>query len=517
MSVVKGKLQSDLEMPGISGLVHYLTDQGRLHIQFLDNDKNTVAESGACSAVGNGDCGRIRERLIDELLETHQPCHSTCPAGASISALPIMHSSALFGGVIVCELSAARVVGHQQTVSGVDPLVNSLSILVAQDSFHEMEVESLTSDLSLRYEELALLYELGERIPIRAETPTVIEYVVEGLREVIRCDAMCWIPDGEEAPTVYWCRPDHKNVEIEGNIKRIAKEIDRRVKDKEGVVTVNNLWTDGVLTSLAEGVSAASGYPVATDGEHYGTLVLLKFEESEFKSGEAMLASAVARRSGTVIRNAKLYHELNDLFLSTIKTLVRVIEGKDAYTRGHSERVSAFSMLLADLLQLPLEEKEALSWSSLLHDIGKIKIPEEILKKPGKLTGDEFAVIQQHPVFGAEMLAPIGQLAHCLPDIRHHHERVDGGGYPDGLAGDAIPLRAKIIAVADTFDALTSDRCYRPRFGIDKAVQIVEEVAGTQLYSEAAATLVANKDAFLEHVQSVADAQPANAEQARES
>ncbi|NQT18945.1 MAG: HD-GYP domain-containing protein, partial [Planctomycetes bacterium] len=232
----------------------------------------------------------------------------------------------------------------------------------------------------------------------------------------------------------------------------------------------------------------------------------------EFKSGEAMLASAVARRSGTAIRNAKLYQELNELFLSTIKTLVRIIEGKDAYTRGHSERVSAFSMLLAELLDLPLADKEALSWSSLLHDIGKIKIPEEILKKPGRLTDEEFAIIQQHPVFGAEMLVPIGQLSHCLPDIRHHHERIDGKGYPDGLTGDAMPLRAKIIAVADTFDALTSDRCYRPRFGIDKALQIVEEVAGTQLYSEAAATLVANKDAFLERVQTAETPQPANAE-----
>ena len=158
-------------------------------------------------------------------------------------------------------------------------------------------------------------------------------------------------------------------------------------------------------------------------------------------------------------------------------------------------------MLLGNMLNLPLSEKEALSRSSLLHDIGKIKVPEEILKKPGALTAEEFAVIKEHPGFGADMLSPIGQLSHCLPDIRHHHERIDGKGYPDGLKGDEIPQRARIIAVADTFDALTSDRCYRPKFGVEKALQIIEEAAGTQLYPEAAAALVSNKDAFLEHVE----------------
>jgi len=98
------------------------------------------------------------------------------------------------------------------------------------------------------------------------------------------------------------------------------------------------------------------------------------------------------------------------------------------------------------------------------------------------------------------MLSPIRQLAHCLPDIRHHHERIDGKGYPDGLRGDEIPLRARIIAVADTFDALTSDRCYRPRFGIDKALAIIEEVSGTQLWPPAAEALIKNKEAFVEYL-----------------
>jgi len=527
MDVVKGKLRSDLDASGISDLVNYLNVEASLHIQLIDNDSNVVTESGNCPLAGNADCRQVCRRAAARLFDTHRPCHATCAAGGRITVSPIMHSSALFGCIVVCELPSAHYEADP-TATGVNPLLNSLSSLVAKDSFYEFEVESLTSDLSLRYEELALLYEIGEKIPIRAPIPTVIDYVVESIEEVVHSDAVCWVPDGgpagpaeSQGSKVYWTQTEgggeglEDDTQLENRIMQISSEINRRVKEKKATVTVNDVVADDELGALVSGTSsgvrcAVSGHTVGVEGEHYGTLVLVKLGSGEFKSGEAMLVASVARRTGTVIRNAKLYQELNGLFLSTIKTLVRIIEGKDAYTKGHSERVSTFSMLLARLLHLPPEEKEALSWSSLLHDIGKIKVPEEILKKPGSLTDEEFDVIKKHPGFGEEMLSPISQLAHCLPDIRHHHERIDGRGYPDGLIGDRIPLRAKIIAVADTFDAITSDRCYRPKFGIDKAIEIVKEAAGTQLYPEAANTLVENKDAFVEHVQYSAAEEPAD-------
>jgi putative nucleotidyltransferase with HDIG domain len=203
-----------------------------------------------------------------------------------------------------------------------------------------------------------------------------------------------------------------------------------------------------------------------------------------------MLLASLARKAAVVIRNGKLYNELNALFLNTIKTLVFVIEGKDAYTRGHSERVSLFSVLLAKRLGLSADQREALNWSALLHDIGKIKIPEAILQKQGKLTADEWTVIKNHPVYGAQILQPIEQLGESLSDIRHHHERIDGGGYPDGLGAEHIPLGARIIAVADTFDALTSDRCYRPRFDGSQALDILRENAGSQLDTDVVAVLL---------------------------
>ena len=500
MNFLKGKLQVGLDCPEVAELLHYLTASGRLHIQFLDADKRATAESGSCAGSANSDCVQLRNRLMDELLTTGNAVSGTCPLGGKITVLPITRSSAVFGGLAICEKPAAADV--VPTTTFVDPMINTLRCFVARSSFYELEVESLTNDLATRYEELALLYEIGERIPIRAQVPTVIDYVVERLKEVIKCDCIYWIPREGQRSRVYWPNIESKDQDLVAKLEKVSAEIDRRVQQKQDMVAVNELPADEFLKDYANDMVAVSGYPAATDGEHYGTLVLFRYRSGQFHSGEAMLVLTVMRKSGVVIRNARLYQELNGLFLNTIKTLVRLIEGKDAYTRGHSERVSLFSSLLADILGLPVEEKEALSLSSLLHDIGKIKVPEEVLKKPGSLTEEEFAVIKQHPGFGAEMLSPISQLSHCLPDIRHHHERIDGKGYPDHLKADEIPLRARIIAVADTFDALTSDRCYRPRFGVDKAFQIVEQAAGTQLYAEAAAALVSHRERFVEHLQS---------------
>jgi len=504
VTFLKAKLQVGLDNPEVTELMSYLTREGRLRIQFLDSDKRLTAESGICPGGCQGPCPGVRNLLVERVLASGSLSSGVCPLGGKLTVLPIMRMSAVFGALCICE-SAPLITdapgAPAASTTLVDPLVNTLRLFVARNSFYEMEVESLTNDLALRYEELALLYEIGERIPIRAQVPTVIDYVVERLKEVIVCDCVCWVPCDGGQNRLYWSDPGKRNPHLAGNLETVAREIDRRVREKSDMVSVNELPDDDVLRHFADDLVAVSGYPVGTDGEHYGALVLFKLASGQFHSGEAMLVLAVMRKSGVVIRNAKLYQELNELFLNTIKTLVRLIEGKDEYTRGHSERVSMFSSMLAEILGLPVEEREALRLSSLLHDIGKIKVPEEVLKKPGSLTEEEFAVIKQHPGFGADMLSPISQFSHCLPDIRHHHERIDGKGYPDRLKADEIPLRARIIAVADTFDALTSDRCYRPRFGPDQAFKIVQQAAGTQLYAEAAAALVDNRDRFAECLQ----------------
>jgi putative nucleotidyltransferase with HDIG domain len=171
--------------------------------------------------------------------------------------------------------------------------------------------------------------------------------------------------------------------------------------------------------------------------------------------------------------------ENQELFMSTIKALAAAIDEKDPYTRGHSERVSKLSVLIARSLGLGAREVRNVQIGSLLHDVGKIGIDDRILRKPSVLTDDEYRYMKQHPEKGASMLAPIKNMKEINPAVRHHHERWDGGGYPAGLRAEEIPLIARIVNVADTFDAMTTNRPYQKAMSVERAVARLKELAGS--------------------------------------
>jgi HD-GYP domain-containing protein (c-di-GMP phosphodiesterase class II) len=172
--------------------------------------------------------------------------------------------------------------------------------------------------------------------------------------------------------------------------------------------------------------------------------------------------------------------ENRELFLGTVKSLAAAIDGKDPYTRGHSERVSRMSMAIAQRLELPDDECEKIRISALLHDVGKIAIDDNILKKPAALTDDEFLIMKQHPQKGYKIMSQIGAMKEFLPGMYMHHEMVNGQGYPQGLQGDEIPLMAKIVAVADTFDAMTTDRPYQRAMEFEAAVKRIQSFVDTR-------------------------------------
>ena len=176
-------------------------------------------------------------------------------------------------------------------------------------------------------------------------------------------------------------------------------------------------------------------------------------------------------------------------YTEVIVALVEAVEAKDPYTRGHTQRVAALSVDLGQILRLSTEQLRVLNRAALLHDIGKIGVPDAILNKPGKLTDDEFDVIKEHPTRGYTMIAKVRSLKEELAGIRSHHERLDGTGYPDGLSGEAIPLMARIIGVADVFDALTSARPYRGAWSREQALALIDAEAGTRLDAAVVAAL----------------------------
>ncbi len=203
----------------------------------------------------------------------------------------------------------------------------------------------------------------------------------------------------------------------------------------------------------------------------------------------AVLAAA-GHQIGEAIEKTRLHAGLEKVFHGSMLALAASIEAKDKYTKGHSERVTCYALMVADELNLSEEERTVVELAGLLHDIGKIGVPESVLCSSGELTTEEFDFIKQHPQIGADIIIKMPELKGLasVKDValatKYHHERFGGGGYPTGIAGDKIPLTARILAVADTFDAITSNRTYRSGQSAKKAIQILKEVSGTQVDPE---------------------------------
>jgi HD-GYP domain-containing protein (c-di-GMP phosphodiesterase class II) len=183
--------------------------------------------------------------------------------------------------------------------------------------------------------------------------------------------------------------------------------------------------------------------------------------------------------------------ENRELFLGTVKALAAAIDGKDPYTRGHSERVARFSVAIAQGMDLPDDEIEKIRISALLHDVGKIGIDDNILKKPSALTDEEFEVMKGHPQKGYKIMSQIPAMKEFLPGMYMHHEMIDGRGYPQGLKGAEIPLMARIVSVADTFDAMTTDRPYQKAMSLEEAIGRIKSFVGTRYDEGVVASLVA--------------------------
>jgi response regulator RpfG family c-di-GMP phosphodiesterase len=229
-----------------------------------------------------------------------------------------------------------------------------------------------------------------------------------------------------------------------------------------------------------------------------GWITVASFTKNKrFDEGQRKLLSIVASRAAAAIENARLYEDLRATFQQTIQGLAKAIDKMDRYTAGHSDRVATYAMYLAVRLGLPMDVVEIVRQSALMHDIGKIGCVMN-LNKPGKLTQDEYEIFKKHPGFGRDILDPIRFLHPLIPGVHLHHERWDGRGYPLGLKGNDVPLIARIIAVADTYDAMTSDRAYRRSLPHEVAVTEIERCAGSQFDPEVSDAFCAGLDEYRE-------------------
>ena len=269
-----------------------------------------------------------------------------------------------------------------------------------------------------------------------------------------------------------WVARENKSVLVADaqNDPRFFKKVDQKTAFKTTSIIAVPLLTKDRLIGVVE--------------------VLNKKNKHFFNEEDTSLLEAFANQAAVAIENAKLYENLNSMFLNTVKSLAAAIETKDIYTRGHSERVTKYSELIAKEMGLPDDDIKDLRLAGLLHDIGKIGIDESILRKPSKLTNAEFSEIKKHPVYAANILESIPQMKEIIPAIKYHHERYDGNGYPDGLKDNDIPFFARIISIADTFDAMSSSRPYRDALPLDVCLKEIHLCAGTQFDPEIASVAI---------------------------
>lgn len=244
------------------------------------------------------------------------------------------------------------------------------------------------------------------------------------------------------------------------------------------------LGREPLLLKLAGGraASAALLVPLVTGNLLAGVVVLIR--AVAFESHALATVRGLVEQAAITFENEHLRETVRSGYLKTIRALAETVDAKDPYTRQHSERVARYSRAIAEELRLPAGQIETIEVGALLHDIGKIGISEAVLAKPGRLTAEEFAQMKLHPVIGAKIVAPLSFPSDLVALVRHHHERLDGRGYPDGLGGTDLALSARIVTVADCFDAMGSDRAYRRALSLSSIIAELRRSAGSQFDPE---------------------------------
>jgi putative nucleotidyltransferase with HDIG domain len=344
----------------------------------------------------------------------------------------------------------------------------------------QQELDSLSGQLSNTYEELSLIYQISSGMKVNRRWGDFFKQTCLDVMQVLNVRGMGVVlcPDHTSAsadPAIFgrMALPAQK-------LKQLGAELVRVLRERKSVLLCSDLSRDKTFKWLADDARQLLAVPLQRQDQVLGCLFGLDKESGEFDSVDAKLLNSIANESAIYLENARLFEDVHGLMMGLLHALTSAVDAKDAYTCGHSERVALLSQRLAREIHLPEPQVERIYMAGLLHDVGKIGVPESVLQKAGRLTPEEFEHMKKHPAIGAKILSDIKQIEDVIPGVMHHHERYDGKGYPAGLAGRNIPLMGRIICLADCFDAMTSNRTYRRALPLEVALVEIRRCSGSQ-------------------------------------
>jgi HD-GYP domain-containing protein (c-di-GMP phosphodiesterase class II) len=269
-----------------------------------------------------------------------------------------------------------------------------------------------------------------------------------------------------------------------GTVHKLAADLMPVLVNRKSPLLINDLSRDRTFNWLGDHAKQLLAVPLQRQDEVLGCLFALDKSVGEFDSQDSKLLNSIANESAIYLENAMLFEDVHGLMMGLLHSLTSAVDAKDAYTCGHSERVAVLARELTIEAKLPEAFADRVYMAGLLHDVGKIGVPESVLQKTGRLTPEEFEHMKKHPGIGARILRDIKQISDIIPGVMYHHERYDGQGYPSRLTADNIPIMGRIICLADCFDAMTSNRTYRKALPLEVALTEIRRCSGTQFDPE---------------------------------
>ena len=366
------------------------------------------------------------------------------------------------------------------------------NLMLSKELEGKQKLEQLNTELRQKVDDLNILNKILNDFNSLRESNDVFSQLVATAAQVARADVSCFylLPEASGNPLLIakaGVQPDPAAEQTDKYAPHPPAQVCRLIEEVAGdnrpLLLVDN--TNGHRRLPSEIVSYML-LPFKVREKTFGFLsaALMQNGSRRFNEKDLYFLDLMTKKAEAAIENLALYENIYSNLLATLFGFVRAIEARDPYTKQHSNRVTHIAKAIARHMDCTIEEQEILHTAGLLHDIGKIGIRDDILLKPGRLNDEEYRIIQQHPVIGSEIIGRMGLWSREREIVHSHHERYDGKGYPDKLAGDEIPLLARILSVADVYDAVSSDRAYRKRMEEEQILDIMYSGAGSQFDPE---------------------------------